>query len=341
MITIDGSAGEGGGQILRTSLGLSLVTGKAFRIEKIRAGRKKPGLLQQHLTAVNAATEIGNAEVTGAHLNSQYLTFVPGTVVPGNYKLTVGTAGSATLVLQTVLPPLMIADSSSSLTLEGGTHNPFAPPFDFLNKAFLPVVNKIGPHVSVELKRPGFYPAGGGQMQVVIEPIKNLKHIELVDRGALQKIKASALLAKLPDKIAERELNVIENRLKLKKEQLEIKRLDDSLSPGNVVTVYVESSQITEVFTGFGERGVRAETVAENVIKEVEPYLNSKAVVGEHLADQLLIPMALARGGSFTTLPLSLHSRTNIDTIQKFVDIDITVSEIDTDLFKVSIGDEV
>ena len=142
MLTIDGSFGEGGGQILRTSLALSLVTGKPFRIGNIRAGRKNPGLLRQHLTAVNAATEISRAEVTGAAIGSRELTFAPGSVVSGNYAFAVGTAGSTTLVLQTVLPALLVASGKSKLILEGGTHNPFAPPFDFLEKAFLPLVNR-------------------------------------------------------------------------------------------------------------------------------------------------------------------------------------------------------
>ena len=160
MLTIDGSFGEGGGQILRTALALSLVTGKPFRIDNIRAGRKNPGLLRQHLTAVNAATEISHAEVTGAVIGSRELTFAPGSVESGDYAFAVGTAGSTTLVLQTVLPALLIANGKSQLILEGGTHNPFAPPFDFLEQAFLPLVNRMGPRVTAELERPGLLSGG-------------------------------------------------------------------------------------------------------------------------------------------------------------------------------------
>src|SRR5262245_8861795 len=163
MLIIDGSFGEGGGQILRTALGLSLVTGVPFRIEKIRAGRQKPGLMRQHLTAVNAAAQVGQAEVIGASVGSQELTFTPGKISPGDYTFAVGTAGSATLVLQTVLPALLTAAQPSFLTLEGGTHNPHAPPFDFLARAFLPLIGRMGPSVTATLIRPGFYPAGGGQ----------------------------------------------------------------------------------------------------------------------------------------------------------------------------------
>ena len=158
MITIDGLMGEGGGQVLRTSLGLSLVTGKPFRIEKIRAGGEKPGLMRQHLTAVRAAAQIGDAKVSGDEIGSRTLVFEPCPVRPGEYEFAVGTAGSATLVLQTVLPALIVASGPSRLTLKGGTHNPWSPPFDFLKKAFLPLLAKMGAAVTVELVRPGSTP---------------------------------------------------------------------------------------------------------------------------------------------------------------------------------------
>src|SRR5688572_17114432 len=174
MLIIDGSFGEGGGQILRTSLALSLITGRPFRIEKIRANREKPGLMRQHLTAVKAAGKIGQAEVEGAFIGAKELTFAPGEVVPGDYSFAVGTAGSATLVLQTVLPALITASKPSTLRLEGGTHNPYAPPFDFLARVFLPIVNRMGPNIEATLLRPGFYPAGGGKVNFTIEPAEKL-----------------------------------------------------------------------------------------------------------------------------------------------------------------------
>src|SRR5947207_15592691 len=168
MITIDGSQGEGGGQILRTSLALSLVTGQPFCMERIRVRRQKPGLLRQHLTAVEAAKTVGCAEVEGAEMNSQTLEFRPGPVTPGNYRFAVGTAGSATLVLQTVLPSLLTASGKSTLTLEGGTHNPLAPPFDFLVGSFMPLIRRMGATVELDLKAPGFFPAGGGRFHARI-----------------------------------------------------------------------------------------------------------------------------------------------------------------------------
>ena len=213
MLTLDGSLGEGGGQILRTALGLSLVTGLEFRIEKIRANRQKPGLQRQHLAAVQAAAAIGQAEVEGAEINSQQLAFHPRGVAPGDYAFAVGTAGSATLVFQTILPALMIAAKPSALVLEGGTHNPLAPPYEFLAKAFLPLVNRMGPNVRAKLDRHGFYPAGGGKMRMTIEPVTRLARLDLLDRGKLLGLRATAIIASLPYHVAERELKVLKREL--------------------------------------------------------------------------------------------------------------------------------
>src|SRR6476620_518674 len=166
VITIDGSVGEGGGQIIRNSLALSLVTGQPFRIVNIRAGRKKPGLLRQHLTAVQAANQIGDAAVDGAEMGSGEVVFRPEGIRAGDYRFAIGTAGSTTLVLQTILPALILAGAPSHLTLEGGTHNPLAPPFDFLAQTFLPHLARFGPTVTATLARPGFFPAGGGRLEI-------------------------------------------------------------------------------------------------------------------------------------------------------------------------------
>lgn len=328
MLTIDGSYGEGGGQILRTSLALSLVTGKPFRIEKIRAGRKSPGLLRQHLTAVNAATEIGSAEVAGATIGSRELTFTPGSITPGNYHFAVGTAGSATLVLQTVLPVLLVASGPTRLTLEGGTHNPFAPPFDFLARSFLPLINRMGPRVTAELERPGFYPAGGGKFSVKIEPADLLKRLDITERGKTKARCGCAIVANLPRHIAEREIDVIRRKMSWNADWLKAEVINNSHGPGNIVFIEIESENVTEVFTGFGERGVRAEAVAEKAVQLARRYLSTEVIAGEYLADQLLLPMAMAGGGSFTTLPLSRHATTNINIIEKFLDVEISVETV-------------
>jgi RNA 3'-terminal phosphate cyclase (ATP) len=337
MLTIDGSYGEGGGQILRTALALSLVTAKPFRIENIRAGRKNPGLLRQHLTAVNAATEISRAEVTGAAIGSRELTFAPGSVVSGNYAFAVGTAGSTTLVLQTVLPALLIASGKSKLILEGGTHNPFAPPFDFLEKSFLPLINRMGPRVTAELERPGFYPAGGGRMSVTIEPATRLDRLDLPARGEVLARRARAVVANLPISIAERELKVIARKLSWPREFTTAESIERSPGPGNVVIIELECEQVTEVFTGFGERSLRSEAVAEKAAQQARRYIGSEAAVGEYLADQLLIPMSMAGGGSFTTLPLSRHATTNIEVIGRFLEVRIEASQSADRVWKVDV----
>ncbi|MGE0133355.1 MAG: RNA 3'-terminal phosphate cyclase [Blastocatellales bacterium] len=335
MITIDGSFGEGGGQILRTALGLSLVTGQPFRIEKIRAGRKNPGLLRQHLTAVNAAVKIGQAEITGASIGSTQLTFAPGKIRHGDYQFAVGTAGSATLVLQTVLPALLVSDDQgretrqqTGLTIEGGTHNPFAPPYDFLAQAFLPLLDRMGVRAEAELERYGFYPAGGGRIEIKITPAKKLERIELNERGDILNRRATALLAHLPRNIAERELGVVHKKLSWPQKWLKVEPVTNSPGPGNIVTLEIESENLTEVFTGFGERSVAAEAVADQAVIAARRYLASDVAVGEHLADQLLLPMAVGGGGSFTTVPPSRHTTTNIEIIRKFLDVEIKAEQM-------------
>jgi RNA 3'-terminal phosphate cyclase (ATP) len=319
VIHLDGSVGEGGGQILRTALGLSLVTGTPFTIDRIRAGREKPGLLRQHLTAVKAAAEVGKAEVRGAAIGSQVLTFTPTTVEPGSYTFSVGSAGSATLVFQTVLPALLSASGRTTLTLEGGTHNAWAPPYDFLEKAFLPLLARMGARVTTTLERRGFYPAGGGSFTVSMEPTPKLERLDLVERGKTVALRATAIVSQLSPDIAKRELKVLQRKLSLSPDHLRVDEDRTSPGPGNVVQVAVESQHVTELFTGFGEKRLSAEEVANRLEKEVREYLAAEAPVGEYLADQLLIPCALAGGGSFVTMPLSPHSTTNMDVITQFL----------------------
>ena len=319
MLTLDGSQGEGGGQILRTALGLSLVTGQPFVISQIRAGREKPGLQRQHLAAVQAAAAIGKADVSGAEVGSRTLRFRPGTVTPGSYTFAVGTAGSATLVLQTVLPALILASERTTLTLEGGTHNAWAPPYDFLEKSFLPLLARMGARVTTKLERRGFYPAGGGRITVDIEPAGTLQPLHLHERGKLVAKRATAVVSRLTPEIARRELKVLERLLSIEPNRLKVEEDRTSPGPGNAVHVEVESEHVTELFTGFGKKGVSAEAVAEELAKDVCAYLESEAPVGEYLADQLLIPLALAGAGSFVGSPLSSHSTTNMDVIGTFL----------------------
>jgi RNA 3'-terminal phosphate cyclase (ATP) len=321
MIRIDGAAGEGGGQTLRTALSLSLVTGQAFRIENIRAKREKPGLLRQHLTAVLAAAEVGSAEMVGASLGSKTLEFAPGKIRPGNYQFAVGTAGSSTLVFQTILPALMTASGPSQITLEGGTHNMQAPPFDFLQKTFLPLLARMGPRVSVTLERYGFYPAGGGRFVAEIEPSERLASLVLTVRGPVTERRAVAIVANLPRNIAQRELDMVAHHLNWPADALEILETRESPGPGNVVIIEIGEGTFKEVFTGFGRLGTSAEKVASEAAGEAQAYLASSAMADEHLADQLLLPLALAGGGVFTATKLSLHARTNMEVISLFVGV--------------------
>jgi RNA 3'-terminal phosphate cyclase (ATP) len=338
LLTIDGSMGEGGGQVVRTSLALSIITQRPIHITRLRAGRARPGLMRQHLTAVLAAADISGAEVQGAEIGSKELSFRPGPVRPGSHCFAVGTAGSATLVLQTVLPPLLLASMPSHIVLEGGTHNPTAPPFDFLSRTYLPILSLMGPKLSARLDRYGFYPAGGGRFEVDIEPAPKLERIHLRDRGQIRATRASVILSELPEGIADREISTAVRELGLTPEAARRDLLNVGAGPGNVFSIEIESDRLTEIFTAFGRRGVRAEKVARQAIAEAKRYLDSDATVGPHLADQLLLPFALAGGGSFATLPLSPHAATQIDLLEKFLPVPIRVEHPNKRVTIVQVG---
>ena len=318
MIVIDGSEGEGGGQVVRNALALSLVTGQPFRITNVRGGREKPGLMRQHLTAVEAACAIGGATCEGASVGSSEITFTPGRVVADEYRFAVGTAGSTSLVLQTVLTPLLLEDAPSRLVLEGGTHNMMAPPFEFLERVFLPIVDRMGPKVSARLMRHGFFPRGGGRIEVDIVPAA-LAPVDCVDRGALRSVSATALFAALPFNIAEREIATVRKLLPgWPEDAFAVRQLPDEQGPGNALLLESVFEHATEVVTGFGKLGVSAESLAKTAAHRMAGFLASEAFAGPHLADQLLLPFALAGGGQFTTVKPSQHARTAADVIERF-----------------------
>lgn len=324
MLHLDGSMGEGGGQILRSALGLSLVTGTPFRIDNIRKKRKKPGLLRQHRTAVLAATRVGCATSEGDELGSRSLTFVPGGIAPGEYHFDIGSAGSTSLVLQAILPALLLAPGPTCVVIEGGTHNPWAPPFEFLAHAFLPLLHRMGADVTIELARPGFHPGGGGKIVVTVQPMADgaqLQPLHLTERGKLRRRMATAKVANLPTHIADRELDEVRRKLELRPDEIVVKEMPDARGPGNALTIRYEFEHVTEVFTAFGESGKPAEAVARGAVRETRRYLKTDAPVGVHLADQLLIPMAMAGEGSFRTMPLTEHTRTNIEVVEQFLPV--------------------
>lgn len=337
MRVLDGSKGEGGGQVLRTSLALSLITGEPFRIENIRANRSPPGLRKQHLTAVLAAAQVGDAEVTGAAVGARELTFRPRTVKTGNFRFAIGTAGSCTLVLQTVLPALMLQKERSALVLEGGTHNPMAPPFDFLARVYVPLLARMGPKVTLTMDRPGFYPAGGGKLGVEIEPVERLTGLELLERGPVVRTQATALVCHLPTHIGERELDLVKRKLRWPDDACEVREDERAHGPGNALLLEVECAHARELVSAIGEKGVRAEDVARKAVAELKTWLDADVPVGEHLADQLLLLLALAGEGAFRTLPLSGHATTQVDVMAEFLPSKVHVTRPTPDVREVRV----
>jgi RNA 3'-terminal phosphate cyclase (ATP) len=327
MIELDGSTGEGGGQILRTALTLSMITGQAFRIHNIRANRQPPGLRRQHLAAVRAAAIVSNAQVTHADVGSTELEFTPGTLTGGVYEFDIGTAGSTTLVLQTLLPALLHAPVPSSVSIIGGTHNPKAPPVQFIHRAYCRVLAAMGAHVEVELERFGFYPAGGGVLSAAMWPRPQnpqLRRLELMQRGALRSVHADAYVARIPDHVAHRQLSTVSSTLQWDRENLTAHVLRETEGPGNALLLTIESDNVTEVFSAVGEKRVPAETVAQGATMEAQRYLSSGAAVGEHLGDQLMLPMALAGGGRYTVDHVSQHAITNAEVIAHFLPVRVS-----------------
>ena len=327
LIELDGSTGEGGGQILRTGLALSMCTGRPMAIQRIRAKRPKPGLMRQHLTCVQAAVAVCGAKVEGAELGSQTLVFEPGPVRAGDYAFNVGTAGSCTLVLQTVLPALMLCADPSRVSLRGGTHNPMAPPFHFLQRSFAPLVRRLGVGLDLELRRLGFYPAGGGEVSAVVQPTTGgLQPFDLTDRGAVQETYAECFAPALPSSVAVRELAALARGLGWSGEQLRTPAVRQNEGPGNALLATMAYAHVSEVVTVFGEKGVSAEQVAGTLVKEVKAYQSSAGALGQHLADQWMLPLALAvveRGGaaSFTCTEMTEHATTNIGVIEQFLPV--------------------
>jgi RNA 3'-terminal phosphate cyclase (ATP) len=335
MIELDGARGEAGGQVLRSALALAVCTRQPFRISNIRVSRDMPGLLRQHLAAVNAAADISNADVTGAQLGSRELLFRPRSCHAGQYEFAVGASGSCSLILQTVLPPLLLADGPSRVRINGSTHIKNAPAFDCLQRAFTPILERMGAHIRLSLIGYGFHPQGGGGIQVDIEPSK-LVPITLHERGARISQFAESYVAGLPVDVAQRELAAIGRHLHWNSEQLHVRSLPANVGKGNAITITLAYQHVTEVFTAFGEAGVRAEAVALTIAQEAEHYLARSAPIGPYLADQLLLPFALCGKGSFVATTISEHFRSNLAVIEQFTGRRV-IAEPFAECFKVTI----
>lgn len=320
LLVIDGSAGEGGGQLLRTSLALSIITGRPFALERVRAGRKRPGLMRQHLTCVKAAARICGAEVEGAEVGSTKIVFRPGPVAAGTHVLDIGSAGSVSLVLQTIAYPLMHANADSSIVVRGGTHAQWAPPYPFLEQAWLPLVHRAGGKISLELKAAGFYPAGGGEVVMNVSPTDAWKPVHLgPSSGVLAPLELTAIISGLPEGIARRELSAAAELLADRKVMLTSSTVK-SPGPGNAMWLVArdEATGTTNVFSGIGDQGVKAEDIGAEVARSFLAWHESGAAIEEHLADQIMLPIVMSGAGSYTTSVLSLHSKTNLAVIHAF-----------------------
>ena len=349
-LKIDGSTGEGGGQIIRTALSLSMLTGTPIEIINIRAGRIKPGLMRQHLMCVQASQVISDATVTGAHLGSMAFTFTPSTVKSGDYNFDIGSAGSTSLVLQTLLPALLFANtgsaSPSTVTIKGGTHNPLAPTTDFLKNAFIPALAKLGMQVDIDLHQVGFAPIGGGSIKATITPFMrhaSASQFNLTKRGKLNGIELVASVLNLEYDICKRELasakaSLVESGI----DETLITTHSDKLQgigEGNTcyakVTHEIANNRIykeyhAEIFTLRGEKRSSAEKVGNRLSGLVKRYIfNTDALVDEYLTDQLLLPLAVSGGGDFTTCVVSEHTKTQAWLIQQFLSVKITLKVID------------
>ena len=327
MIEIDGSYGEGGGQILRTALSLSCLFQKPFRIFNIRKNRKKPGLMPQHLTCVRAAQLMTGAEVAGDHQNSTELVFSPGIVQAGNFSFDIGTAGSASLVLQTVLPGLIFSGQKTSVTVTGGTHVPFSPSFSYLSEVFQRFLDLTGIRILFSIDSYGFYPKGGGRMKTEIFPAEKVIPLRKTDRGRLLGFKGSSGVGNLPVAIAERQRSSFMKRVSAdlkESEGFESIQLKEVTTPGkgtfiDILAVFEHS---VAGFTALGARGKRAETVGEEAAAEFIRFYFTGAALDSHMADQIVLYLSLCNDESvFTTAAITTHLTTNLWAVSLFNDI--------------------
>jgi RNA 3'-terminal phosphate cyclase (ATP) len=325
IVHLDGSQGEGGGQILRTSLALSLLTGKAFHLHNVRAGRSRPGLQPQHLACVRAAAAVGQAQTVGASRNSTELHFEPGPVKAGRYTFDVGTAGATGLVLHTIYLPLALrGEAASEVAITGGTHVPHSPCFHFLDATWRPYLELCGLSIRLRMDRPGFYPRGGGRIVAFIQPAPQVQPIRLGEPAAVSVAGGFSAVAGLEAGIARRQARRAETRLRDRlKIDLELQNWEGG--PGTVLAVQLDSRPAPTLFFGLGERGKRAERVADEAIEQVRAYLDSgPAGVDPHTADQLVLPLALAPGPSeYRVAEVTRHLTTNIAVIRQLLERDI------------------
>jgi len=328
LIEIDGSYGEGGGQILRSALALSAILRKPFAIHHVRSKRKNPGLQAQHLEAVKATTRITEAQTEGVQLGSQKITFIPQEILPGKYQFEVRTAGSVTLLLQAIFLPLCFSKGISKVSLIGGTHVPWSPTFHYFLEVLLATLQRMGVSTEATIEKWGFYPKGGGRIQLTINPPHELKPISLVDRGSLKAIRGISAISNLPRHVAERQR---EQALKRIQRELriggEITALYDvpSNGPGSCLFILVEYENVLAGFSSLGVRGKPAEKVADEAVDSLKDYIESDGCIDPYLADQLVPFMAVTKGiSSFTTIKITEHLLSNLWVLRHFLDVTIS-----------------
>jgi RNA 3'-terminal phosphate cyclase (ATP) len=327
VIEIDGSAGEGGGQILRTSLALSMATGVAVRVVNVRGRRARPGLLRQHLTAARAIAAVCSGTLRGAEIGSTTLELTPGAVKHGEHQFAIGSAGSAALVLTTVVTGLLRHEGESRIVVEGGTDARAAPSSDFLVQVWAPLVRALGADLHVEVERRGYYPAGGGRLVATLRCPARLNGFERMERGRTVERRAVARVSAIPPRVAHRELAVLKDAFGLKRDALVVHEEAEPRGPGNVVALTWRCEHAVEVFSAFGERERRAVEVAADVVREASVWDALAVPVGVHQADQLVLLLALAGEGAFRTVAPSLHTRTQIELVPRLLGVRIALEE--------------
>jgi RNA 3'-terminal phosphate cyclase (ATP) len=327
MIYIDGSQGEGGGQVLRSALTLAIISGKAVHIDRIRARRPKPGLMAQHLQAVRAAAAVSEAHVEGGKPGSTSLSFEPRRIVSGRFHFEIGTAGSTSLVLQTIVVPLSLAGGISQIRVRGGTHVPWSPSFHYLQRHWLPFMREIGFDFDLVLGAAGFYPQGGGVIHCEVRPARRLAALTITERGACRRIHGISAVARLDPRIAERQRSRAIERLKPVGVPIDITVEElPAGSPGTMLLLAVEFEASRWCFCSLGARGKPAERVADEAIDAFFAFQATDAAVDSFLADQLIIPLALADGVStLRTAGITQHLVTNVDVVRAFLPVDIAI----------------